>query len=128
MKIYLDFDGTVVEHAYPKIGREVPHAMRVIKRLQEAGHEVILNTYRVELDEKEHKQALDYLNNHYKVELEPIESTTVKLEPIWNLKDKDVIYIDDNGYGTPLIPAVYDGKNMVDWLQVEILLMENKIL
>lgn len=128
MKVFLDFDGTVVEHAYPKIGREVPHAMRVIKRLQEAGHEVILNTYRVELDEKEHKRALDYLNNHYKVELEPIESTTVKLTPIWNLRDPEAIYIDDRGYGTPLMDAVYDGDKMVDWLQVEILLMENHIL
>lgn len=128
MIIYLDFDGTVVEHAYPKIGREVPHAMRVIKRLQKAGHTIILNTMRCEMDEKELQKALDYLNQHYKVELEFIGCTKEKLPPSWDPANKDVIFIDDSAYDTPLIPAVYDGHMMVDWLRVEQILMENKIL
>lgn len=128
MIIYLDFDGTVVEHAYPKIGREVPHALRVIKRLQEAGHEIILNTMRCEIDDKELKAALEYLNEHYKVELEPIQTTAIKLHPYWDLSREDELFIDDTANGIPLIPAVYDGGSMVDWLQVEIQLMEHKIL
>ncbi|MEN9968378.1 MAG: hypothetical protein RIR94_552, partial [Bacteroidota bacterium] len=44
MTIYLDFDGTVVEHAYPQIGAPNPHALRVIGKLQAAGHQFILNT------------------------------------------------------------------------------------
>ena len=127
--IHLDFDGTVVEHAYPGIGREVPHAMRVIKRLQNAGHQISLNTMRVEMDQKELRKALDYLNYHYKVELTPITvSSKEKIYPVWEPSNKEVLFIDDSAQGTPLIPAVYDGINMVDWLRVEQILMENKIL
>lgn len=34
MTIAVDFDGTLVEHRYPQIGREIPNAVRTLKRLQ----------------------------------------------------------------------------------------------
>ena len=40
--IAVDFDGTVVEHAYPAIGREMLFAFATLKRLQERGHKLIL--------------------------------------------------------------------------------------
>ena len=40
--IAVDFDGTIVAHAYPAIGREVPNAIRVLKKLQEQGTQLIL--------------------------------------------------------------------------------------
>ena len=52
MQIFLDFDGTVVEHYYPLIGAYNPGCKEVISKLQQAGHEVILNTYRVEIDDE----------------------------------------------------------------------------
>ncbi|MBB3185947.1 BT0820 family HAD-type phosphatase [Microbacter margulisiae] len=43
MIIAVDFDGTIVEHAYPKIGKEIPFAIDVLKRLQrEEYHQLIL--------------------------------------------------------------------------------------
>ena len=44
--IAVDFDGTIVSHAYPNIGREVPNAIRVLKKLQEQGTQLILWTMR----------------------------------------------------------------------------------
>lgn len=46
MFIALDFDGTVVEHRYPAIGKERPFAVATIKRLIEEGHYFILWTCR----------------------------------------------------------------------------------
>lgn len=47
MIIAVDFDGTIVEHAYPKIGKEIPFAIDVLKRLQqEEYHQLILWTVR----------------------------------------------------------------------------------
>lgn len=53
MKIAVDFDGTIVEHKYPKIGRALPFAIEVLKALQKRGHQIILWTYRsnTELEE-----------------------------------------------------------------------------
>jgi hypothetical protein len=43
MIIAVDFDGTIVEHEYPKIGKEIPFAFDVLKRLQrEEYHQLIL--------------------------------------------------------------------------------------
>jgi len=44
--IAVDFDGTIVEDAYPKIGRPMIFAFDTMKRLQEDGHRLILWTYR----------------------------------------------------------------------------------
>lgn len=44
--IAVDFDGTVVEDAYPKIGRPKLFAFETMKKLQERGHRLILWTYR----------------------------------------------------------------------------------
>lgn len=46
MIIAVDFDGTLVEHRYPAIGKEIPYAFEVLKILQQKGHKLILWTYR----------------------------------------------------------------------------------
>ena len=46
MVIAVNFDGTIVENAYPKIGRELPHAVDVLSSLAREGHRIILWTAR----------------------------------------------------------------------------------
>ena len=46
MIIAIDFDGTIVEHRYPSIGRELPFAIETLKKLSEEGHRLILWTVR----------------------------------------------------------------------------------
>ena len=46
MTIAVDFDGTIVEHRYPRIGKEIPFAIETLKRLQEDRHRLILWTVR----------------------------------------------------------------------------------
>ena len=46
MVIAVDFDGTIVEHAYPRIGKEIPFAIATLKRLQAERHILILWTVR----------------------------------------------------------------------------------
>jgi hypothetical protein len=44
--IAVDFDGTIVEDAYPKVGKTRIFAFETLKRLQQDGHRLILWTYR----------------------------------------------------------------------------------
>jgi hydroxymethylpyrimidine pyrophosphatase-like HAD family hydrolase len=44
--IAVDFDGTIVEDAYPKIGKPMIFAFETLKKLQSDGHRLILWTYR----------------------------------------------------------------------------------
>ena len=42
MTIAVDFDGTIVEHRYPEIGKELPFATDTLKMLIADGHKLIL--------------------------------------------------------------------------------------
>ena len=44
--IAVDFDGTIVEHKFPKIGKEMLFAFATLKQLQKKGHKLILWTFR----------------------------------------------------------------------------------
>lgn len=46
MVIAVDFDGTIVQHRYPQIGKEIPFAIATLKKLQEEHHLLILWTVR----------------------------------------------------------------------------------
>lgn len=78
MKIAVDFDGTIVEHAYPRIGKEVPFAIATLRKMQEELHcQLILWTVRegALLDEAVHycsERGLEFyaVNKNY-----PEEST-----------------------------------------------------
>lgn len=112
MVIAIDFDGTMVKHAYPEIGDNIG-AVPVMKRLIETGHKIILYTMRsgLELD-----QAVDWCKdnniNLYGVNKNPTQD--------WSDSPKVYakLYLDDAGFGCPLI---FDGSNRpwVDWESVE---------
>lgn len=57
MIIAVDFDGTIVEHEYPKIGRPIPFAIDTLLSLQKDGHILILWTVR---DGALLQEAIDY--------------------------------------------------------------------
>ena len=46
MKIAVDFDGTIVEDAYPDIGKPMLFAFETLKEMQKQKHQLILWTYR----------------------------------------------------------------------------------
>lgn len=46
MTIAVDFDGTIVTHEYPRIGKPIPFAIETLKKLQQEHHNIILWTVR----------------------------------------------------------------------------------
>ena len=124
MTIYLDFDGTVVEHAYPEIGALNHRSLEVIRRLQDAKHTIILNTYRADLNDGSLEAAFDFFNQHGHLLLPIQQHTPLKINPpAWNWDESvatDTLYIDDVCKGTPMIPnrTLLYGQ-MVDWITLE---------
>ena len=110
MKIYLDFDGTVVEHQYPAIGQYNSGCIEVIDKLNKARHEIVLNTMRVEFDNGTLKDALEFINRMMITlgnnnQIYSFENTNHKYEPTmwnWNLHfNSGCIFIDDVCEGIP---------------------------
>lgn len=97
MILAIDFDGTIVTHAYPDIGREIPFAFQTLKLLQADGHQLILWTYRTG---KRLEEAVEYCSNNglefYAVNRcypeEPDEETIAR-------KVLADIYVDDRNLG-----------------------------
>ena len=117
MIIGLDFDGTVVTHAYPAIGKPVRGALRVLRRLVSRGDQIILWTIR---SGPELAAAIEYL------ESAGIELWGVNENPEqagWSQSPKAYcqVYIDDAALGCPLVWPD-EGRPYVDWLLVERLL------
>ncbi len=61
MKIAVDFDGTIVEHKYPAIGKTILFAFEALKELQARKHKLILWTYR---SGKELDEAVEFCKNN----------------------------------------------------------------
>lgn len=129
MKILLDFDGTVVEHAFPKMGRVNFGCFEIIKKLQDTGHSIILNTYRADIGEKELESAISVIENswmflkdktnedNFEIELSEILQNKIH-PPKFDMDDfirNREIFIDDMSYGVPLKPCVMERGVMVDW-------------
>lgn len=96
--IAVDFDGTIVEHAYPEIGDEMLFAFATLKELKKKGHRLILWTYRTgELLE----EAVDYCRENglefYAVN-ENFSGETMSGEK-YSRKINADIFIDDRNVG-----------------------------
>lgn len=57
MIIAVDFDGTIVEHEYPKIGKAIPFAIETLLQLQKDRHTLLMWTVR---DGDLMQEAVDY--------------------------------------------------------------------
>lgn len=95
--IAIDFDGTIVEHRYPFIGKIRPFAFETLEALQVNGHRLILWSHRAgkKLDE-----AVKFCSSHG-IEFYAVNKNFP--EEIWNEDDSRKIladiYIDDRNLG-----------------------------
>lgn len=118
VKIAVDFDGTIVEHAYPHIGKEKLFAFQTLKQLNKMGANLILWTFRTgkELDEAVEfcrKNGVEFyaVNRNYPEE--------VFNESISRKIDAD-IYIDDkNAGGFPGWSEIWQILNPFELQQME---------
>jgi hypothetical protein len=132
MVIAVDFDGTCVTHEYPHVGEDIG-AQPVLRKLVEAGHQLILFTMR---SGKELQDAVKWFKNNdiplYGVNANPTQSEWTK-----SPKAYAQLYIDDAALGIPLDVNVtlvnheelkQIGRPFVNWEEVEKLLKDQDII
>lgn len=122
IKVILDFDGTMVAHRYPTIGKTNPHSISVIKKLHRSGHSIILNTYRSNISVLSLRESIEWLEIHIP-ELGQIQYLDGKKDPLpYNsndIKTNQLVFIDDIAENIPLIPCHDKTSNMVDWVTLD---------
>lgn len=117
--IAVDFDGTCVKHKYPEIGENVDGVLRVLKKLTDAGHKIILYTMR---SGKELVFAKSWFHFN-EIPLYGINTNPTQL--VWTNSPKAYahIYIDDAALGCPLVQGKSGERPWVDWDEIEKILV-----
>lgn len=111
--IAVDFDGTMVTHEYPYVGREVNLAKEVINMLGENGHRCFLYTMR---DGSELLDAITYCQDNDINMCGWNESPEQFSE---SPKQYATFYIDDAAVGCPLLfNPEYSRRPFVNWVAI----------
>lgn len=114
MIICIDFDGTCVDHRYPKIGPDAPYAVETLKELDESGHQLILFTMR---SGEKLEDAVNWFKEKdiplYGVQFNPTQKKWTKSNKCYA-----ELYIDDAAFGCPLIQPEGFENPCVDWIKV----------
>jgi len=98
LKIAVDFDGTIVEHKYPEIGKEILFAFETLRALQRQNHQLILWTYR---SGRELEEAVEFCRQHG-VEFYAINASYPEEEFDEDYDSRKIdadIFIDDRNIG-----------------------------
>jgi hypothetical protein len=123
MIIAVDFDGTIVQPLFPKIGKPVAGAFEWMKRFQKAKAKLILWTMRS--NQQRSGDVLDEAVAFCRSKGLEFWGINSNPEQDWSSSNKAYAnaYIDDNAVGCPM-KLDNDGYMVVDWEQVGPLVME----
>ena len=98
MRLSIDFDGTIVEVDYPRIGKLKPNVVKIINKLYEEGHSIIINTCRAGIYEGDCYKFLQdnnipyhYINSNLPEDIEKFGQDCRKISAD--------LYIDDKNLG-----------------------------
>lgn len=140
MVIAIDFDGTCVTHEYPHVGKDIG-AAKVLKKLIEKGHQLILWTMRCDFgdlhiigaeNEIEKANYLQDAINWFKENNIPLYGIQNNPEQhSWTTSPKAYaqLYIDDAALGCPLIiDKNISNRPFVNWIEVENMLIQKGLI
>lgn len=136
--IVIDFDGTVVSHRFPLIGRDIG-AVPVLKKLVARGHKLILFTMRSDVENVPPPEFEGTFPGTYLTDA--IEWFTQNEIPLYGVQTNPTqhrwttspkafghYYIDDMALGTPLIYDLGEPRPYVDWSEIEKMLISEKLI
>lgn len=119
LPVCVDFDGTVCAHEYPSIGEENKPCIEVLKRWQDNGIGIILDTMR---DGKALDEAVEWLKERgiklYGIGKDPNQEKWTKSNKAYG-----IFSIDDRNLGVPLI-TFKNERPKVDWEKIDELYSE----
>lgn len=116
--ISVDFDATLCyPHIYPHIGKENKPCFDVLRKWQNMGCMILLNTMR---GGKELKEAIEWCEKH-DFKFDGIGRNPT--QDSWCGKEVNKIYsvldIDDRNAGCPLLGEEIDGRGWVNWDEID---------
>lgn len=134
-EILVDFDGSVVTHDFPFVGKDIG-SVPVLKKLVEKGHKLILFTMRshrpyIHPDGTPRdclQEAIDWFAKN-DIPLYGINTNPTQHEWTDSPKAFGQLMIDDIAIGVPLkIDKELSSRPFVDWFYLELMLNANNLI
>jgi hypothetical protein len=134
MYIVVDFDGSVVTHDFPRMGKDIG-SVPTLKKLVENGHQLILFTMRSKFLDKKSGDVKDTLTPAVQwfkdndIELFGIQTNPT--QGMWTQSPKAYgeLIIDDAAFGCPLkMDKNLSDRPFIDWVVVEKGLIEMNLI
>jgi hypothetical protein len=119
LTIAVDFDGTVVTHEYPKIGRDIG-AIPVLQDIVDSGHRLILLTMR---SDRLLEEAVYWFSDNG-IKLWAANDNPEQYDWTDSKKVYANMYIDDAALGVPLLNDIPNTRPYVDWEEVRKMLID----
>ena len=135
LEINIDFDGTVITHDFPNIGKDIG-SVSVLKKLVAKGHKLILFTMRsnrpyVGVNGKSRNtlhEAVDWFKKN-DITLYGINTNPTQKDWTDSPKSYGHLLIDDTALGCPIkVDKKKSQRPFVDWEKVEELLIEKGLI
>lgn len=131
MDIVIDFDGTCVTHEFPEVGKNIG-SEKVLRKLVEHGHNLILFTMRSDLDSPTYRNKGAELppGNYLQEAVDWFRSNDIKLYGVQRNPSQDSwtnspkaygqLIIDDAALGCPLVfDENLSSRPFADWEAIE---------
>lgn len=118
LRIGVDFDGTIVSHEYPAIGKPVQGAIRWLRRLKKAGAVLILWTMRSDDGRQNTLTAAVEYCREQGLEFDAVNEGID--DRLWTSSPKVFahVYVDDAAFGCPCRLDKSSGRPVVNWARV----------
>lgn len=137
MIIAVDFDGTCVTHEFPRVGKDIG-AAKVLKRLVNVGHQLILYTMRSykpgvspitnAVEDGGLSDAIKWFKDN-DIDLFAVQTNPTQKEWTSSPKCYAHLVIDDNTLGAPLmVDKELSDRPFIDWNRAEKMLEIKQIL
>ncbi len=115
LPVCVDFDGCIVTHHYPAIGKEAPHAVEVLKKWTAGGVGIVLDTMRCGNDLA---AAVQWCQDRG-VEIYGVGKDPNQEKWTGSAKAYGVFSIDDRNLGVPLVMLPGEDRPTVDWKEID---------
>ena len=120
----IDFDGTCVDHRFPRVGPTLPDAVETMQEMVKRGHRLILDTMRSDYEGPYLTEAIRWFKDN-NIPLLFVNENKEQLSWTTSPKIHADYSIDDRNLGGPLMQLAWMQKPGVDWETVHSILLQD---
>lgn len=112
--VFADFDGSIVEFRHPEMGDLNPGSIETLLWLKEKGYQILLNTYRADLQDGTLEKAIKFCKEKGLV-FDGVMGEKINPLPFQPQFESHTLFLDDIAVFTPLMQDSNGWSKKINW-------------